>query len=200
MPGYPMELDLRGKLALVVGLGRVGRRKARGLVEAGAIVVGVDPAGGEVEGVGVRAEAYRTEHLEGVRLAVAAASREVNRQVVADARRLGIWVNSATEPDSGDFRVPAVWREGPLTLTVATGGASPALAARLRDRAARAIGPGAAALAGALAEVRPIVLARIEDPEQRRRLLERWAGPRWLRLCAEQGPDAARDAMLRELG
>ena len=48
MPGYPIELDLAGRTALVVGLGAVGRRKAAGLVEAGARVVGVDPAAGAI--------------------------------------------------------------------------------------------------------------------------------------------------------
>ena len=43
MPGYPIELDLRGRSALVVGLGPGRVRKASVLVEAGARVVGVDP-------------------------------------------------------------------------------------------------------------------------------------------------------------
>ncbi|HWE40060.1 MAG TPA: NAD(P)-dependent oxidoreductase [Isosphaeraceae bacterium] len=202
MPGYPIELDLIGQRVLVVGLGVVGRRKARGLLAAGARVLGVDPRANDIEapeGIEARAEDYRAEHLQGMRLAIAAATREVNRRVVADAKGFGIWVNTATEPGAGEFRLPAVWRDGPLTLTVATGGASPALAARLRDRAARALGSEAAVLAGVLAELRPIALARVADPEHRRRCLERWAGPRGLRLCAEQGPAAVREAILREI-
>ena len=54
MPTYPIELDLRGRTVVVVGLGSVGRRKAAGLVEAEARVVGVDPeAIGELAGVEV---------------------------------------------------------------------------------------------------------------------------------------------------
>ena len=59
MPGYFLELDLRGKTVLIVGLGVVGRRKAAGLVEAGARVVAVDPAADPAEapaGVELRAE------------------------------------------------------------------------------------------------------------------------------------------------
>ena len=90
MPGYPIELDLSGRMVLVVGLGAVGRRKASGLAAAGARVIAVDPAAegalslpGAIE---VRCEPYRAAHLEGVTLAFAAATEEVNRQVVADAR------------------------------------------------------------------------------------------------------------------
>jgi precorrin-2 dehydrogenase / sirohydrochlorin ferrochelatase len=200
MPSYPIELDLRGKTALVVGLGRVGARKAAGLVEAGARVVGVDPQEGLLVPTGVehRAEAFRAGHLEGVSLAFAAATPEVNRLVVVEARRLGVWVNAASDPGAGDFAVPAVWRGGPVTLAVSTSGASPALARALRDRAARAIDAGPA-LAALLLEIRPLVLATVADAEARRRLLEDWGDPRWLDAIALEGPEAVRAAWLAAL-
>jgi precorrin-2 dehydrogenase/sirohydrochlorin ferrochelatase len=202
MPGYMIELDLTGRTALVVGLGRVGRRKAAGLVESGARVTGVDPAAAAIDappGIEVRAEPYRAAHLRGVTLAIAAAPAAVNRRVVADAKRGDILVSSASDPMAGDFAVPAVWRDGPVTLTVSTGGASPALAAVLRDRAAAALGPEAAGLARLLAELRPQVLALLPDPEARRRLLTDWAGPRWLDLWSAAGPAAVRHELTQTL-
>lgn len=201
MPTYPIELDLTGRLAVVVGLGAVGLRKASRLVEAGARVVGVDP-GAIKAGPGVewRAEPYQAGHLAGASLAFGAAPAEVNRRVVADARGLGIWVNSASEPGSGDFALPATWREGPLTLTVSTSGASPALASALRDRAAAALGPAAGGLAALLAELRPEVLARVADPGDRRRALAEAADPRWLDLYLAEGAGAARRALRVALG
>jgi precorrin-2 dehydrogenase/sirohydrochlorin ferrochelatase len=210
MASYPIDLDLSGWPVLVVGLGAVGRRKAEGLGAAGARVIGVDPnpeagrrararASARGFAIEVHAEPYGAAHLEGVRLAFATASAAVNRQVVADARKAGIWVCSASESSEGNFTVPAIWRDGPLTLTVATTGASPALAAALRDRAARALGPAAAGLATSLAELRPAVLARLSDPEARRRLLREWADPRWLDLWHAEGPEAVRRALVRAL-
>lgn len=201
MPGYPIELDLRGRPVLVVGLGRVGTRKASGLVEAGAQVVAVDPRPDLVvpNGVEHRPEEFRPGHLEGMSLAFAAATPEVNREVVAAAKRMGVWVNAASGPDSGDFAVPAVWREGPVALAVSTSGASPALAATLRDRAARAIA-GGPALAALLAEVRPIVQGRIADPEDRRRRLADWGSARWLDAVESDGMEAIRGAWLGMIG
>jgi precorrin-2 dehydrogenase/sirohydrochlorin ferrochelatase len=199
MPGYPIELDLRGRRVLVVGLGRVGTRKASGLVEAGAQVLGVDPRPDVViPGVEHRPEEFRPEHLEGMSLAFAAATTEVNREVVDLAKRRGIWVNAASDPEQGDFLLPASWRSGTVTLAVSTGGASPALAATLRDRAARVMA-GAPALAALLAEVRPEVLSRISDPEARHRVLSDWGDGRWLDAVERDGPEAVRDAWLATL-
>jgi siroheme synthase-like protein len=201
---YPIELKLSGKAAAVIGLGAVGRRRAAGLLAAGAHVIGVDPAAGGLDpqslgGIEVIAMPYRVEHLHRVSLAIAAAWPEVNRQVVADARAIGVWVSSASDPEAGDFSLPAIWRSGPMTLTVSTSGASPALAAALRDRAAEALGPAAAGLAGLLAELRPLVLSQVADLEARRAIFEDWANPRWLELWAEQGSDVVRQALLERI-
>ncbi len=202
MPGYPIELDLRGRSVLVVGLGTVGFRKASGLLAAGARVIGVDPAPTAEAlsaGLDLRAEPYQTAHLQGVCLAFAAGPPDVNERVVAEARSAGLWVNSASDPGSGDLTIPAVWRSGGLTLTVSTSGASPALALALRDRAAAAIGPEAGGLIALLAEVRPIVLAKLVDPSTRRRVLAAWADPRWLDLYRAEGADAVRAELLRAI-
>ena len=200
MTGYPIELDLRGRLALVVGLGSVGRRKAIGLLEAGARVIAVDPSelATRPNGVEHLAEGFRPEHLDGVSLAFAAATAEVNRRVVSEAKRRGIWVNAASEPETGDFSVPAVWREGLVTLTASTSGAGPALARTLVDRAAGSIG-AAPAIAALLAELRPMVIARLDDPAARHRLLSGWGDAKWLDAWTSDDPDAVRSAWLDEL-
>jgi precorrin-2 dehydrogenase len=200
MPGYPAELNLTGQTALVVGLGAVGRRKVAGLLDAGARVLGVDPSWcplelrGEIE---FRAEPYHATHLHGVALAVAAAPPRVNRRVVSDARLLGVWVNSVSNPASGTFTVPAIRRDGLVTLTVSTSGASPALAVALRDRAADALGPAASGLANIFAELRPIVIKRLASRRARRELLIDWADPRWLELWEHEGPERVRYELLK---
>jgi siroheme synthase-like protein len=199
MPGYPIELDLTGRVVVVVGLGAVGRRRVAGLLAAGARVEGVDPAPRVVpDGITLHAEPYRPQHLQGAALVLAAATPAVNRQVVADARAAGLWVCSASAA-AGDFRVPAVWREGGVLLTVSTAGASPALAGALRDRAAAALGPAAAGLAATLAGLRPLMFARLADPEARRRVLADWADPRWLALFDAGGAEAVRAEVVRRI-
>ena len=207
MAGYPVELNLIGKRALVVGLGSVGRRRVQGLVEAGATVLAIDPdpspelrAELDERGVELRAVPYQADHLIGMGLVVAAATVEINQVVVQDARRQGIWVCSVSQPDEGDFTTPAVWREGRLWVAVSTSGASPAFAAALRDRAVEAIGPEAVELANILGELRPRVLASLNaHPHVRRELLADWAQPRWLDQLRRDGSEVVRHRLETQL-
>jgi siroheme synthase-like protein len=144
--GYPVFLDLGDVPVLLVGGGPVALRKAEGLRAAGAAVTVVAPqVVAELEDVAARIErrAYVAGDVAGHRLVITATNDPaVNARVGADARAAGIWVNSADDPDNCSFILPAVARRGPVTVAVSTGGASPALASRLRrDIAATVLTP-----------------------------------------------------------
>jgi precorrin-2 dehydrogenase/sirohydrochlorin ferrochelatase len=197
----PVMLRLDGRLVVVVGGGAVGRRKAVAARAAGATVRIIDPRpqSASAEGITVIAEVYRPEHLEGAALVFACAAPEVNAIVGTDAAARGIWVNSATDPGGGDFFLPAVLARGGLTLAVSTGGASPALARRIRDRLETEFDPATAEWVHLLNEVRPQVLAAVTDPSKRRDLLDRLADWPWLDRLRAEGINAVRQAMLEEV-
>jgi siroheme synthase-like protein len=64
-------------------------------------------------------------------------------------------VNVVDTPELCSFILPAVYRRDPIALAVSTGGASPALAKRLRDELGERIGEEHVALARRLRELRP---------------------------------------------
>lgn len=138
VPYYPVFFELNRRSVLVVGAGKVGLRKIRGLVEAGARVTVVAPrAGPRLERSSVRwlRRRFRKSDLRGKFLAFAATDdRRVNRDVALEAKRLGIPVNVADAPEECDFIVPARVRSGALQIAISTGGRSPRLAAELRRR------------------------------------------------------------------
>jgi len=136
MADYPILFNIEGRLCVVVGGGAVGLRKVRGLLAAGARVRLIEPGPASVPpGVDWRQRTYRDGDLEGAALAFSSSDdREVNDAVAYEARRRGIPVNIADVTGGGDFAVPAVLRRGGLTVAVATGGESPALATVLADR------------------------------------------------------------------
>ena len=133
---YPIFLDVRDRLAVVVGGGRVAARKVSGLVEAGARVRVVAPR--LAAGLGaqeVQRRSYRRGDLKGAVLAFAATNdREVNHAVAAEARRRRIPVNVADSVEDCTFLVPARLTRGPVQIAISTSGKSPRLARQLRQK------------------------------------------------------------------
>ena len=148
MPTLSLNVDMQGKLAVVVGGGAVALRKVLALLAAGAAVRVVAPhmvpelAALEERGeLSLRRASYSASDLDGAFLAVAAANKAaVNQQVAADAGERGILVAVADRPASGNCRFPALLRRGELEIAVSTGGRCPALAVAVRDVIAGVIG------------------------------------------------------------
>ncbi len=178
---YPIFLNISGAPVLVVGGGRVAARKARDLLASGAVVTAVAPefcdemvkmAAGT--GVELQRRPYSCGDLEGKVMVIAATgSEDVNRRVFEDARRPGVLCNVADHPGLCDFHVPARMRRGLLQIAVSTGGASPAMARRIREELENKYTDGYGILMEAMLEMREFL--KCEGPEsrkERRRLLE----------------------------
>lgn len=146
MAGYPIIVDLSDRLVVVVGGGPVGRRKAAGLLTAGARVrlISRDPVPPACwnQPIELHLRPFHPTDLDGATLAFAATGdTDVDLAVLAAARERGIPANLAADPAQGDFTLPAVLRQGELLIAVATGGRAPALAGVVRDRLAAGFGP-----------------------------------------------------------
>ncbi len=169
-PAYPVSLLVRDQDCLVVGGGPVAVRKVGGLLECGARVTVIAPVvadairawdqrSGPPGHLRVETRRYRSPEASHYQLVITATGvPEVDGAVSADARRAGVWVNSADDTANCTFILPAVDRRGPVTVAVSTGGTSPALAGWLRTTVAEAIdsgiGPQIAVLAELLDEAR----------------------------------------------
>lgn len=179
---YVACIDLRGRDVLVVGAGLVALEKLEGLLTCGARVTVVAPdVLPEIAAIGVaiHVRGYETSDLDGRFLVIAAtASREVNERVFRDAEARTLLCNVVDTPDLCSFILPAVHREGPIAVAVSTGGASPALAQRLRDEIARVIGPQHARLAEELRELRPWAKERFATYEERKRFFQQLVAER----------------------
>jgi precorrin-2 dehydrogenase / sirohydrochlorin ferrochelatase len=187
----------------VVGGGTVGRRKAELVAAAGGVVTVVDPCREllpPMSGISRQAEPFSPAHLDGVRLAFACATPQVNAAVVVAAKARGVWVCSASDPASGDFVLPSVARRGELTFAVSTGGASPALARRIAAGLLDQFDDSYAAWVRVLGEVRSAALQHVPDPASRRRLLTGFADPIWLARIRTAGADVALAEMLGRVG
>jgi precorrin-2 dehydrogenase/sirohydrochlorin ferrochelatase len=172
-PRYYMAcIDLTGRSVLVVGGGPVALEKVEGLLAAGASVTVVAPKIvpelAELDLTFLR-RSYRAEDLDGKFLVVAATSTtSVNRRVFGDAESRSLLCNVVDVPELCSFILPAVHRHEPIAIAVSTGGASPALAQRLRDEIAAVVRPEHAELAVRLRELRPWAKSHFATYEERK--------------------------------
>jgi precorrin-2 dehydrogenase len=173
---YMACLDLEGRDVLVVGAGSVALEKIQSLVDVGALVTVVAPNVSEPIEALARSRRvalihglYRAADL-GRRFLVVAATSDttVNERVYADAEARGMLCNVVDVPELCSFILPAVHRDDPIAVAISTGGASPALAQRLRDDVARLVTREHVRLARELRELRPWAKAYLPTYEARR--------------------------------
>ncbi|MFZ7110118.1 MAG: precorrin-2 dehydrogenase/sirohydrochlorin ferrochelatase family protein [Desulfatiglandales bacterium] len=168
MTYYPILLDLKGKKALVVGGGKVARRKIDTLLEYGARVHVIAKElndtlreyadGGRVRYLGSE---FIETHLNDVFLVIAATDdARMNQEISVAARSRGLLINAVDQPADCNFIVPSILRRGNLQIAVSTSGRSPALARKVREDLENAFGFEYAELLNLLGQLRKTVLAR----------------------------------------
>ena len=143
VPYFAAFLDLLNKKIVVVGGGKVATTKVRALLPcrpAPLVVVAPRVSGpirraadaGQLLWLG---REYADGDLDGAALAFGASDDTgLNARVAADARRLGIPVLAVDDVPNCDFIAPALVRRGDVTIAISTGGRSPAMARRTRER------------------------------------------------------------------
>ena len=145
-------LDLSGRRVLVVGAGVVGMRRARRLLEDGAVVVLVDPSPSDdarrVAGHGdvtLVERAAEVDDVEGAWLVVAAtADPAVNAEVAAWCLERRTWCVNASDGRDGTARLAATSTHGDLAVgVVSTGAPDPRRVGTVRDALALHVESGA---------------------------------------------------------
>lgn len=142
MKPYPVFMNIENRLAVVIGGGEVAYRKMKDLLNSGANIRLISPEINEsikelkqqnYHNVEIINRKYKYGDLDNAYLVFAATnSAEINKSVFKEAEEKHIFINSVDDPPNCTFILPSVLTRGDLTLAVSTGGASPAMAAKLR--------------------------------------------------------------------
>jgi precorrin-2 dehydrogenase/sirohydrochlorin ferrochelatase len=178
---YPVCLDIKDKLCVVVGGGEVALRKVQRLLAAGARIRVISP---EVEpeldllaGQGKidwRRKTYAPEDISQALLVFAATDDRATQQLVCrQAVRDGQLVNVADDPACCNFQVPACLSRGDLTIAIATNGKSPAVAAMIRGKLEQEFGPEYELLLNLMALVRRQVVAGSHSQAERKNIYKK---------------------------
>lgn len=141
----PLVLPPETRPIILYGAGRAAMRRLNFLVESGAARLAVFTADSELRQAA--AERYAGERPEDSRIAeafllfVAGLDDQESARVAGIARAARVLVNVEDRTEWCDFHVPAIVRRGDLLMTVSTGGHSPGLARRLKQRLEELFGP-----------------------------------------------------------
>jgi precorrin-2 dehydrogenase len=178
---YPVSLDICNQLCLIIGGGVVAKRKVEALLPCGPQIIVISPelcpglvVFAEKKQIEWKQRKYHAGDLAGAKLVFAATdSRLVQQEIVKEADAAGILVNVINDPDCCSFQVPAMFRQGKLLITVATGAASPALAARIRKELEVQYGEEYGLLLSLMAAVRKQIVALNNDQGCHKQLFEK---------------------------
>ena len=210
-PYYPAILDIAGRRAVVVGAGKIGEGKIEGLLRAGAEVRVISlTATDTVRGwaaqgrVDLAERAYETADLDGAFMVIAATENNAtNVRVFEDAEARQMLCNVVDVTHLCNFILPSIVRRGDLAIAVSTGGASPAMARRIRLSLAECYGDEYAVAMELLGALREELKAMYPDPDDRKVLFERMVYSdfmdmvrtgdaegieAWVQRCIDEGP------------
>lgn len=174
--GFPVLLELGGRRCVVIGELPIREGKAESLLAGGAsdvLVIATAPADALdelelLEGVTVARRAWTSADLAGAFLVIAHNPDAGERaRISAAARRAGALVNIVDDIPACDWAMPAIVRRGELLIAIGTGGASPALARKLRERLGAEYGPEWAEIVRVLRAVREETLPLLPDFAER---------------------------------
>lgn len=176
----PIFLDLQAGPVLLVGAGDLVRAKLRLLLSAGARVrwfavdgdyeSGLDSeAAGRVE----RAGDPLSADLNGVIAILCAGAGELGETMAKRAREAGIPVNVMDDLKHSTFIFPAIVDRGDVVVAVGTGGSSPVVARRVREKIESILPARIGDLAAFIGRWRKPMQARLPEMSDRRKFWER---------------------------
>jgi len=203
----PVFLDLQTGPVLLIGAGELARAKMRLLTAAGARVRWYATDGNhDVSGLDA-AEAARIELAEGDPLAadlrgviaiLCAGAGDIGTAMSARAKAVGLPVNVMDDLLHSTFIFPAIVDRGDVVVAVGTGGASPVVARRVRERIEAALPARIGDLATFIGRWRKSIHGRIPEFPLRRRFWERVVdGPIGALVLAGRGDEA--EAALKDI-
>lgn len=142
-----VDLNLKGRLVIVVGAGEEGLKKVNSLLTQDcSILVISDGANAQIQKMDKegkirfkKAKLTDAEFLseyEPILVMAATDDRELNRRIVQKAKTMRCYAYAADDPDVSDFAHPSVINiQDTVQVAISTGGKSPAMARKLKIRA-----------------------------------------------------------------
>ncbi|WP_185960095.1 NAD(P)-binding protein [Planococcus soli] len=140
MTVIPIMIDLEDKKVVVVGGGKIAKRKLDVLLDSGAELIVVSPTvtkeinlWAEEEKIIWKQKEFEPQDAEEAFMLVIATDSPTVNAAARKAAPSNCLVNASGEAESGNVHFPAHFKRGKLSIAVATAGASPMLAKKIKQ-------------------------------------------------------------------
>ena len=178
----PVFLDLQAGLVALIGTGELARAKLRALVAAGARIrwyatdgahdaQGLEPA--QLARIEFAKGDPLSADLTGMVAIFCAGAGDVGVAMSLRAKSVGLPVNVMDDLKHSTFIFPAIIDRGDVVVAVGTGGTSPVVARRVREKIEAILPARIGDLAKFIGRFRKLIHARIPEVALRRRFWER---------------------------
>ena len=171
MNRFPLCINLEDKRFLVVGYGRIAKRKLKAISEFTSNIKIITKELTEEElgkGIEIVNKCFDESDLEGVDFVITATgNREQDEAVVASCKAKGIPVNAADDREECDFFLPGIIKRGDLVVSVSTSGKSPAYSRYLREQIEDVIPDNTEKVLDILGELRKSLPSKLDSQVER---------------------------------
>ena len=182
MAYFPFITDIEDMDCLVVGGGIVSFHKVEILSEYDVNIHIVAVSASERlketadsnKRIDIRIREFRDSDINGMDFVVAATgNRELDMNISKLCKKQRIPVNVVDIKEACSFIFPAVIYKEPLLVTVSSGGASPALVAKIKRDISQVIPDYYASMAERLAEIREYIIGSTDNIKIRKQIFEK---------------------------
>lgn len=174
MNRFPLCINLEDKRFLVVGYGRIAKRKLKAISEFTSNIKIITKELTEEElgkGIEIVNKCFDEKDLEGVDFVITATgNREQDEAVVASCKAKGIPVNAADDREECDFFLPGIIKRGDLVVSVSTSGKSPAYSRHLREQIEDVIPDNIEKILDILGKLRNTLPSKVEPQVERSKI------------------------------
>ena len=174
MNRFPLCINLEDKRFLIVGYGRIAKRKLKAISEftSNIKIITKDLAEEKLgKGIEIVNKCFDEKDLEGFDFVITATgSREQDEGIVTACKSRGIPVNAADDREECDFFLPGIIKRGDLVVSVSTSGKSPAYSRHLREQIEDVIPDNIEKVLDILGELRKSLPSKVESQVERSKI------------------------------
>lgn len=169
---FPFFIDIKGKKGLIIGGGKIAEHKLRKILayepDMTVVATRISDSIKSIDGVKFIEREFVNSDLEGCSFCIAATDdKRFNAYVAGVCRKYHIFINVVDDKENCQFLFPSVYKAGNLSIGISTQGASPYVAADIKNHIVSELPLDIDQILDYLCSIRENIKEKVEDSSKR---------------------------------